>query len=47
MGANPGGGGGGQGDMSLPHNFKDGGHNINCPPPPTNLGIGHTYITVI
>ena len=24
-----------------------GGHNIKSPPPPTNLGIGHTYITVI
>ena len=41
------GGGGGQGDMvpPPPHNFEDGGHNIKCPP--TNLGIGRTYITVI
>ena len=39
-------GGGGQGDMSLPHNFKMGDTISNCPPP-TNLGIGHTYITVI
>ena len=44
-----------QGDRGTcpPHNFEDGGHNgghkwgTQMSPPPTNLGIGHTYITVI
>ena len=38
LGANPGGGGGGQGDVS-PHVFEGGGHNIKCPPPPPFLGL--------
>ena len=35
MGANPGGTGGHV--PPPPHNFKDGGHNINCPPPPPQI----------
>ena len=39
-----GGGGGNRGDMSLPHNFKDGGHNINCPPPPPHKFRNRTHV---
>ena len=39
MGANPG-VGGGRGDVSPPHVFSGGRHNIKCPPPPHVFQVG-------